>query len=208
MADAAATATDARPLKTRTGKRHVNPNWGGRRANSGRQPKIAKTSTASESSATNSTPRPTCSLPRRVGDAPVPLAWKNAPPSSFFLPRRNNQPQPQLSTEHVDNAPQGTSAAQHTEEGSPTGDEPAHFTNSAYDTLNDNLTLFIQENDEFSDIASGETASAKPEIESEEHDKPISMWPPPRLPATATPVPGLPAAALQTNPQVTTEWIY
>ncbi|KAJ7199194.1 hypothetical protein GGX14DRAFT_401499 [Mycena pura] len=58
--------------------------------------------------------------------------------------------------EHVNNAPQGTSAAQHTEEGSPTGNEPTHITNSAYDTLNDNLT-FIQENDEFADIASGET---------------------------------------------------
>nr|GAT42352.1 predicted protein [Mycena chlorophos] len=141
---------DSQPLTTTTGKRHANPNWGGCRTNAGRPPKKAKTASDPNPAPVQST-RP----PRRARDGPVPLKWRNAALAPFFQPRRNTRPMPWTSADDstVDVGP--STAAASASVASSTSSDPAYLTASDYTSLTDSLT-FIQENDEFADIASGE----------------------------------------------------
>ncbi|KAJ7204383.1 hypothetical protein GGX14DRAFT_646836 [Mycena pura] len=143
--------TGTHPYTTFTGKRHANSGWGGRRENSGRKSKTAKTAAnaSAASSSSSSAPRP---QPRWAGNLPTPSIWRNLPPAPFFLPRANNSAQPSL---------QQTEASMLNDRSPPLKAEltshvdPARLPNSDYTNLNANLT-FIQENDEFADIASGD----------------------------------------------------
>nr|GAT45620.1 predicted protein [Mycena chlorophos] len=154
------TSHNPRPLVTLTGKRHANPNWGGRRANSGRPPKKAKTAAPTHSSRPTP-PKRSSPRARRVSNTSLPLIWKNAPVPAFFNPRcAVAMPANTAATTDTHDEAAMPSLTLAEPELGPTSDDPAHLTNADYANLTRNLT-FIQENDEFADIMAGDTINGE-----------------------------------------------
>ncbi|KAJ7215023.1 hypothetical protein GGX14DRAFT_696572 [Mycena pura] len=153
------TARNARPYTTLTGKRHANSGWGGRRVNSGRTSKKAKTAeNTAESSQAQSSSDSSPRQPRRARDTSTPSIWRNLPPAAFFLPRTNNRSMPMSQppeAESQNGRADGAHIAAQSEQHS-SSTNPVRLTDVDYFNLNANLT-FIQENDEFADIVSGDT---------------------------------------------------